>query len=363
MKFTKILTASLAFALALGTTFTVDAMAREDMAKIKVGKCGNFKYWEKNSEAKNKLVKYVKNVTKRGSADYIPEDDRIAVFDMDGTLISETTPFYFEWMLYLDRIYNDPSFKPTPELLAHAEIVKKAIAEHAVTDAIDDMETKDKAIILAGLNHKDMRAVVHNTMKQPADGMVNLIRGEAFYLPMAEVVAYLQANKFTVYLVTGAMREIARVHIDGVLHIKPNNVIGADIMTAMTNQGNTPKGKYVYQRDKDEVLRTAEVISANTGVNKVIHIDREIGKQPVLAFGNSSGDYAMFEYTLSKNKYKSMAFSLCCDDVDREYGNLKKAASMKAMCEKKGWVPVSMRNDWKTIYGENVTKVAAPTSK
>ena len=357
MKLKNLLAVGLLMTSVFGAAVAVDAMAREDIAKISVARSGrNFKYWNKDSAAKNKLVSFVKSATDKHSANYIPVEDRIAVFDMDGTLISETTPFYFEWMLYLDRIYRDPSYRPTHELLHNAEIVKKAIAEHAVTDAIDDMETRDKAIILSGLNHQEMRQVVLNSMGQPADGMENLTRGEAIYLPMAEVVSYLQANQFTVYLVTGAMREIARVYMDGALPIKTNNIIGADIMTQLTAQGTTPKGKYVFQKGKDEVLRTAEVISANTGTNKVIHIDREIGKQPVLAFGNSSGDYSMFNYTLANKKYKGMAFSLCCDDLDREYGNLQKAEKMRLACEKNGWVPVSMRNDWKTIYGDTVKK-------
>jgi hypothetical protein len=76
----------------------------------------------------------------------------------------------------------------------------------------------------------------------------------------------------------------------------------------------------------------------------------------LLAFGNSGGDKDMANYVLNKNKYPSLAFMVCCDDTERERGNIQKANEMKQNCEKYGWVPISMKNDWKTIYGENVQK-------
>lgn len=83
---------------------------------------------------------------------------------------------------------------------------------------------------------------------------------------------------------------------------------------------------------------------------------QEIGSQPVLSFGNSSSDSSMAEYTVTNNKYKSLAFMVCCDDLVRENGNSEKANEMKQLCGQNGWVPVSMKNDWKTIYGEGVTR-------
>ena len=91
-------------------------------------------------------------------------------------------------------------------------------------------------------------------------------------------------------------------------------------------------------------------------MNKVSNIAREIGKQPVLAFGNSSGDFSMATFTTNNNKYKSLAFMLCCDDTVRENGNEEKAAKMVTSCEENGWIPISMKNDWTTIYGDEVTR-------
>ena len=78
--------------------------------------------------------------------------------------------------------------------------------------------------------------------------------------------------------------------------------------------------------------------------------------QPVLSFGNSSGDAAMANFVLDENPYKSAAFMLCCDDTERENGNPEKAEKMRKTCEENGYTAISMKNDWTTIYGENVTK-------
>ena len=83
---------------------------------------------------------------------------------------------------------------------------------------------------------------------------------------------------------------------------------------------------------------------------------QEIGVQPVLSFGNSSGDASMAEYVTSGNPYRSLAFMLCCDDTERENGNTEKADKMYASCEEFGWIPISMKNDWSTIYGDGVTR-------
>lgn len=91
-------------------------------------------------------------------------------------------------------------------------------------------------------------------------------------------------------------------------------------------------------------------------MNKVSVIAQEIGVQPVLSFGNSTGDSSMAEYVTSGNSYKSLAFMLCCDDLERENGNTEKADKMLALCEEHDWVPISMKNDWTTIYGPGVTK-------
>ena len=91
-------------------------------------------------------------------------------------------------------------------------------------------------------------------------------------------------------------------------------------------------------------------------MNKVALIEQEIGTQPVLAFGNTFSDASMLNYTINGNKYKALGFMLLCDDLEREYGNMQRAEKMRTDSAKYGWIPVSMRDDWKTIYGKHIQR-------
>lgn len=356
----KLCSVALAAAIGFGVIFSdihADAMSREDIAKISVNKGGsNFKYWNKDSAAKQELVKFVKDITKKKSPNFVPVEDRIAVFDMDGTFISETTPYYFEWMLYLDQIELQKD-KLSEEMLNNGAIVKEAVDFREVTDEIDALETKEKLKILAGMDREGMRKAVQYTMDQPATGMANMNRGESFYLPMVEVMSFLKANDFTLYVVSGADRDIIRYAIDGVLPIPMNNVIGADVTTELKNKKGVLTNKDDFKLGEDELVRGDTRVTGNTHMLKVVAMNKEIFKQPILAFGNSTGDTSMLNYTLTNNQYKSMSFALLCDDISRDYGNLVKAANMKQICDENGWISVSMNNDWKTIYGEDVVRM------
>ena len=121
------------------------------------------------------------------------------------------------------------------------------------------------------------------------------------------------------------------------------------------DQGDTDGLDYVFD-DDDVLVLGGEFIIKNLKMNKVTVIMQEIGQQPVLSFGNSTGDSSMAEYATSNNPYRSLAFMLCCDDLVRENGNQAKADKMYSLCEQYGWTPISMRDDWTTIYGEGVTR-------
>jgi hypothetical protein len=134
---------------------------------------------------------------------------------------------------------------------------------------------------------------------------------------------------------------------------------GPEHRIAATGQGDEDGLTYTYKSD-DEVILAGDFTVKTLKMNKVSSIVREIGSQPVLSFGNSSGDFAMATYTISNNPYRSLAFQLCCDDLERENGNPEKAEKMLQSCNKNGYIPVSMKNDWKTIYGDGVKKKSVP---
>ena len=355
----KILAAITAGLIAFGSFGVVDAMPRDQIAKIQVKKAKDFKYWTKGSVANQKLVEFVTDVTNKKSKNYIPVEDRYAVFDMDGTFIGESMPCYFEWMLYLERALNDPDYTPSPEDKAYAEMVDAEIrAGHFMTGkfpkGIDIGEAKSQESVFAGMTPKDYEAYVKKFMKKPVEGLTNLKWGEVFYLPMVEVIKYLQANDFKVYIVTGSDRPTMRVMGSELLKIPYDNVIGTNPQIIAAHQGDVSADNYAYRHD-DYLIR-GQLTQKNLKMNKVVAIEHEIGKQPVLAFGNSGGDTSMLNYTITGNKYKSLAFFVICDDTERELGNIDKANGCITLAEKNGWIKISMRDDFKTIYGDNVKR-------
>ena len=349
----KILSAILAGMFALGSFSISDAMSREEISAINVSKSGNFKFWEKNSPAKEKLVSYVKDVTDKKSKNFIPIEDRIAVFDMDGTFICETAPYYFEWMLYLERALYDKNYSPSAEERDYAKSIEEGIrVTKKFPQNVDTGEARAQAKVFEGMTSAEYKNYIENFMDKPVEGLSNLKWGEAFYLPMIEVIKFLQKNDFKVYVVSGSDRELIRILLGDAVDIPKNQIIGTDIKILANNQGDTDGLNYKF--NKGDYLIRGEFVIKDLQMNKTSSIYREIGKQPVLAFGNSGGDLSMINYTINNNKYKSAGFFVICDDTDREFGKPKRAVSDTELAKDNGWTPISMRNDWKTIYGDNV---------
>ena len=352
----KILTGLLAVALSCTFVYEADAATRNEIAQITVNKKGSdFKYWNKDAASYQALTDYVKDVTNKKSASFIPVEDRIAVFDMDGTFVCETAPYYFEWMLYLDRALYDKDYTPSKETRDYAKAIEAGIrGTGEFPKGVDVGEAKAQESVFAGLTPAQYEAYVKRFMEKPVEGLTNLKWGEAFYLPMVEVIKYLQANDFSVYVVSGSDRPTVRILVSDLLKIKSDNVIGSDPKIIAAGQGDKDGLDYVYGRG--DYLVRGELIEKNLKMNKVSVIAQEIGKQPVLAFGNSGGDTSMLNYTVYGNKYRSAAFFVLCDDLTREFGNLEKAGNCQKLAKENGWTPISMRDDFGTIYGDGVTR-------
>ena len=207
----------------------------------------------------------------------------------------------------------------------------------------------------AGMTLSEFEDFVTEILLREADGFEGMTYGEAFYLPMVEVIEYLQDNGFKCYICSGSDRFICRVFIEGMVDIPYEQIIGMDVQLEATGQGDTEGLDYVYTT-ADDVIRTDKLLIKNLKTNKVLQIAQEIGRQPVLSFGNSSGDVSMHNYTISNNAYKSMAFMLIADDDQRDYGDPEKAADLQEKWENNGYQVISMANDWNTIYGKDVVK-------
>ncbi len=316
-----------------------------------------FTYWN-DCDSLNSLVEFVEDVTNEKSANFIPQKDRIATFDMDGTILAELYPTYFEYNILEYRILDDPSYKD-----------KASESERAAANAIRDFVRSGKKLpphfelvhanaaakAYSGMTVEDFDAYVKEYAKKRPNGFTGMTYAQSFYKPMLEVFDYLKSRGFTFYVVSGSDRFIARALVDSV-NVDPQFVIGMDVLLKTSGQGDADGVDYTSAVGED-LLRTDQLLIKNLKANKVKQIAQEIGKVPVLSFGNSDGDCAMHNYCLSNQKYKTRVFMLIADDDQDDHANRDKALKLGEKWKKSGYVVISMRDDFKTIYGSNVKKV------
>ena len=312
-----------------------------------------FSLWNPEAPARNALAEYLGAVTDEASPDYIPVKDRIAVFDLDGTLMCETDPFCFEYMVFADYALNHADKMPE-DVLAVAHEILDAVGG-AKPGGMSVRQAAAAAVAYKGMTMAELSAVVEDFKASEAWGFTGLTRGEAWFRPMVQLFEQLQANGFTVYVVTATERNIVRQIVNGVLDIPPSQVIGTEYGYTATNQGDMADADYTFQSD-DRIVFDGNYYGENAKTSKVDAIVREIGRQPVLAFGTSSGDVAMEVYTITNNPYRSAAYMVLADDDVREWGDPAGAAEKKASYEAMGIGTISMRDDFLTIYGDGVAK-------
>ena len=314
-----------------------------------------FSQWNPEAPALNALIDYVEAVTDEASPDYIPEEDRIAVFDMDGTLMGELYPTYLEYYMLAWRILKDPSIEPDAEMLEVGRTLRDCALDNSFPEDMAMQHAVQAARAYAGMTLGEFEDFVNEILLRNVDGFEGMTYGEAFYLPMVEVIEYLEENGFKCYVCSGSDRFICRVFIEGMVDIPYEQIIGMDVELEATNQGEEDGLNYVFSTS-DDLLRTDHLLIKNLKTNKVLQIAQEIGRKPVLSFGNSSGDVSMHNYTIGNNTYRSAAFMLIADDDQRDYGNPEKGPELREKWEGSGYQVISMANDWKTIYGEDVVK-------
>jgi hypothetical protein len=281
-------------------------------------------------------------VTKEGSPDFVPVAERIATFDNDGTLWAEQ-PMYFQLFFALDRVKaltpQHPEWKtkePFASLLkgdvkgalAGGE---KAIAEIVMTTHAGMTTTEFEQIV------KDwIAAAKHPRFKQPYTACV--------YQPMLELLAYLRANGFKTFIVSGGGIEFMRPWTESVYGIPPEQVVGSSIKTI-----------YEMRDGKPVLVRLPKIDFINDKTGKPVGINSHIGRRPIAAFGNSDGDWQMLEWTQAGGTARLMML-VHHDDAAREYayGAQSKIGtfsdSLMAEAKKNGWTVISMKNDWKRIF-------------
>ena len=317
--------------LATGLTFATFARAQTDPLPS----------WNEGA-TKAAIVGFVGKVTKSGSPDFVPEPERVATFDNDGTLWAEQ-PMYFQLLFALDRIKalapKHPEWKtkePFASLLKGD--VSKALAggDKAIAEIV--MATH------AGMTTTEFEQIVKDwiaTAKHPKTGRLYT---EMVYQPMLELLAYLRANGFKTFIVSGGGIEFMRPWTEKVYGVPPEQVVGSSIKT-----------KYEVRDGKPVLVRLPAIDFVDDKAGKPVGINSHIGRRPITAFGNSDGDRQMLEWTQGGGGTRLMML-VHHDDAAREwaYGPNSKIGtfsdSLMAEANKQGWIVISMKNDWKRIF-------------
>ena len=336
-----------------------DAAAVEPGAEIDLAEV--FPSWNPDSESLRVLVDFVNDSTDEASPGYLAPEDRVATFDMDGTILCEKAPVYLDYCLTMYRVLDDPTYSATE---AERDAMQQ-VRDHAYSEGETfhpEGITKDDLVAsaFAGMTPAQFRAYVADFAdKVDVVGFEGMTYGQSFYRPMIEVIDFLHANDYDVWMVSACEREVVRALV-GRFGIPFDRVIATDVPYVAFGKGDEPADAYNMGQD-EEMLLGAPLDAVECGKSgKPAAIAREIGKRPVLAFGNSTGDYSMLNYAQGNPDHAGMGFFIVCDDTEREYGSAEKAAAFYENAAAEGWTAISMANDWKTIYGDGVKKTGLP---
>jgi phosphoglycolate phosphatase-like HAD superfamily hydrolase len=298
--------------------------------------------------AKQAIIEFVKATTTEGSPKFVPPAERIATFDQDGTLWVEH-PIYSQVVYCLDRVPAVVKAKPE---LAKVEPFKTVLSGNR--EAIAKLSMNDLMKILAatltGMSVDEFEAEAKAWLASAKDPRWKRPYTELTYVPMLEVLKYLRANGYRTYIVTGGGQDFVRVYADQVYGIPPEQVVGT---AGGTKYGYDKNGKPFLTKEPKLLLN-----DDNAGKPEGIHL--MIGRRPYAAFGNSTGDRQMLEYTKAGDGER-LAMLVLHDDAKREYAygparglpDTKVGTFTPALADEaksKGWIVISMKDDWKRIF-------------
>lgn len=295
----------------------------------------------RNADSRKRIIEFVAAVTEVNGANFVAPDERLAVFDNDGTLWSER-PAYFQLLFVIDRIKemapNHPEWQDDPQV--------NALLNDEMSDkeaAVKQLLMKALAITHAGMTTDEFAASVVawiGTARHPTTGQ---LYRDMIFQPMRELLDYLRANGFSTYIVSGGGIEFMRVFAEDVYGIPPHQVIGSSIKT-----------EFEMREDRPVLVRLPEIDFVDDGAGKPVGINRFIGRQPILAFGNSDGDHEMLQWTAAGGGLRLMGL-VHHTDAEREwaydrgatFGGLDKALDE---AHARDWLIVDMKRDWRVVH-------------
>lgn len=290
---------------------------------------------------KKAIVEFVEKVTKQGSADFVPVPERIATFDNDGTLWAEQ-PAYFQLFFAIDRIKalapKHPEWKTKEPFASVLKGDMKGLAASGEKGLLQLI-----AVTHAGMTTDEFEQVVNDWVVNAKHPKTGKPFTEMVYQPMLELMAYLRDNGFKTFIVSGGGIEFMRPWTERIYGIPPEQVVGSMAGLKYEMRGNVPV-----------ITKLPTLILNDDKDGKPVGIQRNIGRRPIAAFGNSDGDLQMLQWTTAGSGAR-FALYVHHTDAEREWaydrkshiGKLDKGLDEAAA---KGWTVVDMKNDWKKIY-------------
>jgi hypothetical protein len=291
--------------------------------------------------AKARILAFVQAVTDKAGKDFVPPAERIATFDNDGTLWCEQ-PMYVQMAFVLDRVKElaprHPEWKTQQPFKAVLERDFKALFAQGEKGVVQIL-----AATSTGMSSDEFNRIAGGWIANARHPRFKRPYTELVYQPMLELLAYLRANEFKTFIVSGGGSDFMRPWTDRVYGIPPEQVVGS-----------TGKLKYELRDGKPVLLRLAAIDHIDDGPGKPVGIQTHIGRRPIAAFGNSDGDLQMLQYTAAGSGPRLMLI-VHHTDAEREYAYDRKSSVGrldKALDEAnaRGWTVVSMKTDWKKIF-------------
>ncbi len=291
--------------------------------------------------SKQRIVDFVTRTTTPGSAEFIPVEARIAVFDNDGTLWAEQ-PLYFQFFFLLDRVR---ALAP-----AHPEWKRKEPFRSALAGDVKGVlgtGVKGFGTLMAatstGTTREAFDSVVHHWVATARHPVTKKPYTSMVYQPQLELLRYLRSAGYKTYIVSGGGLDFMRPWTDSIYGIPPEQVVGS-----------RAKYKYELVGGRPSIVSLPEIDLIDDKSGKPVGIAQAIGRRPVIAVGNSDGDYEMLDYTTSSGGAR-LGVYIHHDDAEREWAydrdsHIGQLAMGLDSAQAKGWLVVSMRKDWKQIY-------------
>jgi len=297
-------------------------------------------FWN-DGKVKQSIIDFVTRVTKAGGPDYVKPELRIATIDNDGTLWVEQ-PMYTQFMFALDRVKalapKHPEWKttePFKSVLAGDLDGPAAMGEKGMVEIV--------AATHSGISTDDFNKLVADWLAVAKHPRFKRLYTDLVYQPMLELLTYLRANEFKIFIVSGGGQEFMRVFAEKTYDVPPERVVGSSDET-----------QYQTWDERPVLMKLPKVDFVDDGPGKPVGINKFIGRRPIFAFGNSDGDKEMLEWTAA-NEGPSFMGLVHHTDATREYAydRQSKVGKLNKTLDEaiaKGWAVVDMKSDWKTIF-------------